>query len=116
MNPISQAKVVCETLWVGRFIYTLNLPTELQQLFAEKTDSWISQLPVIDKIVCPLVNHSFSLGITVSSLRRVQGKFLDFPVSLLWYIVPIMPLGELFYGTVECHVSCGRFYLAGLYQ
>ena len=95
----------------------LNLTDRITTVVCKvNTDSWISQLPVIDKIVRPLVNHSFSFGVTASSLRRVQGKFLDFPVSLLWYIVPIMPLGELFYGTVECHVSCGRFYLAGLYQ
>ena len=36
VKPISQAKVVYETLCVGRFIYTLILPTELQQMFAVK--------------------------------------------------------------------------------
>lgn len=36
MKPISQAKVLYETLRVGRFIYTLILPTVFQQMFAEK--------------------------------------------------------------------------------
>ena len=36
VKPISQAKVVYETLCVGWFIYTLILPTELQQMFAVK--------------------------------------------------------------------------------
>ena len=116
VKPISQAKVAYETLWVGRFIYTLNLPTEIQQMLAEKTDSWISQLPVIDKIVRPSVYYPFCFGVTASSLRWVQRKFFDFPVPLLWNVVPVMSLRELFYGTVECHVSCGRFYLARLYQ
>ena len=36
MKPISQAKVVYETLRIGRFIYTLILPTVFQQMFADK--------------------------------------------------------------------------------
>jgi len=35
VKPISQAKVAHETLCVGRFIYTLNLPTVFQQMFAK---------------------------------------------------------------------------------
>jgi hypothetical protein len=68
VKPISQAKVVYETLCVGRFIYTLILPTELQQMFAVKTDSWIPQLPVIAKIVRPSVYYPFCFGVTASSL------------------------------------------------
>ena len=49
-------------------------------------------------------------------MGRVQSQFLDFPVSFLWYIVPVMSLGELFYGTMKRHVSYRCFYPACLYQ
>lgn len=95
----------------------LNLTDRITTVVCKiNTDSWIPQLPVIGKIVRPSVYYPFCFGVTASSLGWVQSKFLDFPVSLLRYIVPVMPLWELFDGTVECHVSCRRFYLARLYQ
>ena len=36
MKPISQAKVEDETLCIGRFIYTLNLPTNILYVLTEK--------------------------------------------------------------------------------
>ena len=86
-------------------------------MFAEKvTDSWTSQLSVLDKIVRPSVYYSFCLDEAVPSLRQVQNHILDFAISLLGYIVPVMQLGELFDGTVESHVSDRCFYSACFYQ
>ena len=36
VKPISQAKVEDETLCIGRFIYTLNLPTNILYVLTEK--------------------------------------------------------------------------------